>query len=161
MADPKLVFRKVGGGGRSPFPAEMRTLLSACREALSLVVTTRRLTGILVQTSFFIAVRLIFFSFFFFPQPTNKPFSKGFGLISPPLLISLLVLFSQPADFSANPPLPAAVFPPSGPGCSGLPTSRGLGAAAAAHAGARSGPGDRPVPARQSPPGNSTPVAVS
>lgn len=68
VADPKLVFRKVGGGGRSPFPAEMRTLLSACREALSLVVTTRRLTGILVQTSFFIAVRLIFFSLFFFPN---------------------------------------------------------------------------------------------
>lgn len=161
MADPKLVFRKVGGGGRSPFPAEMRTLPSACREALSLVVSNPQAHGYLSADFIFHCCEAYFFFTLFFSQPTNKPFSKGFGLISPPLLIFLLVLFSQPADFSANPPLPAAVFPPSGPGCSGLPTSRGLGAAAAAHAGARSGPGDRPVPARQSPPGSSTPVAVS
>lgn len=66
VADPKLASREVGGGGRSPFPPQMRALLAACLQALSRVLATRRLTGTLVQTSYFSLVRGIFFSLYFF-----------------------------------------------------------------------------------------------
>lgn len=159
MADPKLVSRKVGGDGRSPFPAEMWTLLAGCREALLLVFSNPQAHGYLsADFSFFIGVRLIFFHSIFF-HSTNKRFSKGFVfvLIFFPLFFSLLVLFPHPADFSANPPLAAAVFPPSCPGCSGLPASRSLGAATAAHTGARSGPGDPTRPRSAIPAGEQHP----
>lgn len=61
VADPKLVFRKVGGGGRSPFPAEMKTLLSACREALSLAVSNPQAHGYLTAGFIFLCCEAYFF----------------------------------------------------------------------------------------------------
>lgn len=81
VADPKLVSRKVGGGGRSPFPAEMTALLAACREALSLVFSNPQAHGYLsADLLFFIGLRLVFFIlFFFFNQRTNLS-TKGLFL---------------------------------------------------------------------------------
>lgn len=151
VADPKLVSRKVGGDGRSPFPAEMWTLLAARREALSLVFTNPQAHGYLsADFLFFHWCKVYFFhSIFFFSM--NKPSSKGFvfvlifSLSSPPSP-PLLVVFPHPADFSANPPLSAAVFPPSCPGCWGCRGSAGSVPRRPRTPEPGAAPGTRPVP---------------
>lgn len=116
----------LGRWGRRALPVPRRdeALPAARHEALALVFSNPQAQG--CRLFIFIGVRLTFSLYFFFNQRTNisakslflfKFFFSFFFFLS----FFPLVLFPHPADFSADPALLAAVFPP---GCPGLGAGR-------------------------------------